>query len=103
LKEAKVLKQFVENEGSSLMFGIEEGTALNYFAQRGFYNIILVSAPSLKQAYFRGESTKRPVTPMFNFDEPVKSPIMDGFVKAPRSRLANPEEYRYRGCRRQRT
>jgi tetratricopeptide (TPR) repeat protein len=27
-----------------------------------------------------------------NTDEPVKSPIMDGFVKAPRSRLANPEE-----------
>jgi len=28
----------------------------------------------------------------FKIDEPVKSPISDGFVKSPRSRLANPEE-----------
>jgi PAS domain S-box-containing protein len=38
-----------------------------------------------------------------NLDEFVKSRISDGFVKNSRSRLANPEEYRYRGCRRQRT
>jgi hypothetical protein len=27
-----------------------------------------------------------------NSDEPVKKPILDGFEKTPRSRLANPEE-----------
>jgi hypothetical protein len=36
-----------------------------------------------------------------NFDKFVRSRISDGFVKSPRSRLANAEEYRYRGCRRQ--
>lgn len=67
LKEAKMLRKFVENEGSALQFGLKEGTALNFFIRRGFYNINLIPAPSLKDAYFRGESTKRQVSPMFNF------------------------------------
>jgi hypothetical protein len=36
-------------------------------------------------------------------DELVKNRIIDGVVKSSRSRLANPEEYRYRGFCRQRT
>ncbi len=74
LKEAMVLKQFVENEASTLMFGIEEGTAFDFFDHRGFYNINLVSAPSLKQAYFKGESTKRQVSSMFNFVKALVAP-----------------------------
>jgi len=67
LKEARVLRQFVENEGSTLKFGIEQKNAQDFFIQRGFYNINLVPAPSLKQTYFRGESTKRQVSSMFHF------------------------------------
>lgn len=74
LKEARVLRQFVKNEGSDLMFGIEKGTALDFFVNRGFYNINLVPAPSLKKAYFRGESTKRQVSPMFNFVKAFVAP-----------------------------
>jgi len=74
LKEARVLKQFVENEGSTLMFGIEEGTALDFFVHRGFYNINLVPAPSLRQTYFRGESTKRQVSSIFNFIKAFVAP-----------------------------
>lgn len=74
LKEARVLRQFVKNEGSGLMFGIEEGTAIDFFVNRGFYNINLVPAPSLKKAYFRGESTKRYVSSMFNFVKAFVAP-----------------------------
>jgi methyltransferase (TIGR00027 family) len=74
LKEARVLRQFVENEGSTLKFGIKEGTAQNFFIHRGFYNINIVPAPSLKQAYFRGDSTKRPVSSMFYFVKAAVAP-----------------------------
>jgi hypothetical protein len=33
-----------------------------------------------------------------NLDGLAKSPISGGFVRSSRSRLANSEEYRYRGC-----
>ena len=67
LKEARALRHFVEGEGSALMFGIDDGAAHEFFARRNFYNINLIPAPALKQAYFKGESTKRQVSPMFNF------------------------------------
>ena len=74
LKEARVLRQFVKNEGSALMFGLEAGRALEFFAGHGFYNINLVPAPALKPAYFKGESRDREVSAMFHFVKAFVSP-----------------------------
>ena len=67
LKEAITLKQFVENAGSKLMFGLAPETVFDFFTQRGFHKLELVSPSSCKALYFKGESVKRSVSPMFNF------------------------------------
>jgi methyltransferase (TIGR00027 family) len=67
LKEALVLRQFVENEGAPLQFGIEEHKVKAFFEDRGFKNIKTVTAPSCKTEYFNSDDCDRAVSPMFNF------------------------------------
>jgi methyltransferase (TIGR00027 family) len=74
LPEAMALKQFVENAGSGLMFGLAPGTEADFFERRGFHQVKTVSAVSCKDRYFRGESAKRAVSPMFNFLTAVVAP-----------------------------
>ncbi|THB69789.1 MAG: class I SAM-dependent methyltransferase [Desulfovibrio sp.] len=67
LPEAQNLKRFVEQEGSSLMFGVNEPELEGFFAQRGFRDVRAVSAVSCKEKYFRGQSRDMPVSTMFTF------------------------------------
>jgi len=67
LKEAQVLRQFVESEGASLQFGIKEGEIEPFFKQRGFHTITRVTSASCKEKYFKNASCDRAVSPMFNF------------------------------------
>lgn len=67
LKEAQVLRAFVESEGAPLQFGIPEETAEAFFQQRGFGEATRVTAPACKETYFRGDSRQRSVSSMFNF------------------------------------
>ena len=67
LKEAQVLRQFVESEGSPLQFGIEEGKIEEFFKERGFQVVKNVTSASCKEKYFRNASCDRTVSPMFNF------------------------------------
>ena len=67
LKEAQVLRQFVESEGSRLQFGIQSGEAEAFFKARGFDRVTCVTAASCKERFFINESRKRHVSPMFNF------------------------------------
>jgi O-methyltransferase involved in polyketide biosynthesis len=72
LKEAIVLRQFVENEGSSLKFGIQAGKGEEFFKQRGFREVCCVSATTLKDKFFTNDSRNRTVSPMFNFVHAMK-------------------------------
>lgn len=67
LAEAKALKQFVEAEGSALMFGLEAGNEAAFFEARGFNRVRLVSTAECRERYFTGDSRDRTVSPMFNF------------------------------------
>lgn len=67
LTEAKVLRQFVESEGASLKFGIEPGKGEAFFKQFGFRQVHCAPAPAYKDRFFKNESSKRTVSPMFNF------------------------------------
>ncbi len=67
LKEARVLKQFVEEEGSSLMFGIEESEMGAFFESRGFHPVTTVTTEECKEKFFRGASKSRAVSEMFTF------------------------------------
>jgi methyltransferase (TIGR00027 family) len=67
LKEAIVLRQFVENEGSSLKFGIQAGKGEKFFKQCGFRHVYCVSATACKDKFFTNDSRNRTVSPMFNF------------------------------------
>ncbi len=67
LREAEVLKNFVEEAGSSLMFGLDPENVHDFFTKRGFHNLEVISAPSLKPVYFKDKGFERDVSPMFNF------------------------------------
>ena len=67
LKEAQVLRQFVENEGAPLQFGIEESKVEAFFKERGFQAVTNVTSASCKGKYFKDASCDRNVSPMFNF------------------------------------
>ena len=67
LKEAQVLRQFVQNEGAPLQFGIQEGKIEEFFMARGFQTVSNVTSASCKEKYFRNVSCERTVSPMFNF------------------------------------
>ena len=67
LKEAQVLRQFVEAEGAPLQFGIEEGKLEEFFQARGFDSVKNVTSASCKAQYFKSASCDRMVSPMFNF------------------------------------
>lgn len=67
LKEAQVLRQFVENEGSRLQFGIQSGEEEAFFIARGFDQVTCVTSASCKERFFTNESRKRTVSPMFKF------------------------------------
>lgn len=66
-QEAQALRKFVETEGSPLQFGIREQEVEGFFSDRGFSNIIRVSAVSCKEKYFSGASRGRTVSPILNF------------------------------------
>jgi len=72
LKEAIVLRQFVENEGSSLKFGIQAGKGEEFFKQRGFRQVSCASATTLKDKFFTNDSRNRTVSAMFNFVHAMK-------------------------------
>ena len=67
LKEAQVLRQFVESEGAPLQFGIKEGKIEEFFKERGFHAVTNVTAAACKDQYFKNASCDRTVSPMFNF------------------------------------
>jgi methyltransferase (TIGR00027 family) len=67
LKEAQVLRQFVEGEGAPLLFGIEEGKTEEFFEERGFSTVAGMTAAACKESYFKNASRDRTVSPMFNF------------------------------------
>lgn len=67
LREALVLRQFVETEGAGLLFGIPAGGAEAFFKDRGFAQANCVTAAACKGKYFRNDSHKRVVSAMFNF------------------------------------
>jgi O-methyltransferase involved in polyketide biosynthesis len=67
LKEAQVLRQFVENEGAPLQFGIEEGKIEDFFKERGFHIVESVTSAACKGKYFKDASCERNVSAMFNF------------------------------------
>lgn len=67
LKEAGVLRQFVETEGSPLQFGIKEGKIDEFFKVRGFHDVTNVTSASCKEKYFKNTSSNRTVSSMFNF------------------------------------
>lgn len=66
LKEAQTLKNFVENEGSALMFGISEEKAEDFFKKRGFDKATRTTTQWCKERYFSGASHDRLVSSMFN-------------------------------------
>ena len=67
LKEAQVLRQFVENEGAQLQFGIEESKVEAFFKKKGFQAVTNVTTASCKEKYFKNDVSDRAVSPMFNF------------------------------------
>jgi methyltransferase (TIGR00027 family) len=67
LKEAQVLRQFVQNEGSSLLFGIDEEDIEDFFSRRGFEQVESISTAECKEKYFLNASRERKVSSMFNF------------------------------------
>ena len=67
LKEAQVLRQFVQSEGAPLRFGIKEGELEEFFKERGFQAVTNVTSASCKAKYFKNASHDRHVSPMFNF------------------------------------
>ena len=67
LPEARMLKQFVENEGAVLQFGIGEEKEEAFFKSRGFSRVSRVSTAWCKDKYFKGPSRERTVSPMFTF------------------------------------
>ena len=67
LKEAQVLRQFVENEGARLQFGIEESIVEAFFKERGFQVVRTVTTASCKEKFFKNDACDRAVSPMFNF------------------------------------
>jgi O-methyltransferase involved in polyketide biosynthesis len=77
LKEAQVLKSFVEKEGAPLQFGIPAGTIEAFFQERGFGQVRCVDASWCKQRYFTGASRDRCVTPMFHFVYAAVGPAGD--------------------------
>jgi len=73
LPEARALRQFVEDEGSALQFGLPEGRVKAFFSQRGFDRLTRISAPDCKAKYFSGASRQRAVSAMFNFVQAFKN------------------------------
>jgi len=71
LKETQVLRKFVESEGSSLQFGIEEGKIEEFFIQRGFHQVTNVATAECKEKYFSNDSRNRSVSSIFNFVKAV--------------------------------
>ena len=67
LPEAQVLRQFVENEGAPLQFGINRDKVTEFFKQRGFSDVILETAIDCKRKFFPEADQDRSVSPMFNF------------------------------------
>jgi len=67
LKEARMLRKFVESEGSPLRFGIPDGTVETFFKQRGFNAVIRTTPEQCKRTYFSSASLDRNVSPMFQF------------------------------------
>jgi len=67
LKEAQVLRSFVESEGAALQFGIPHGTVKAFFQQRGFNTVTRTTPEQCKQSYFKAASQNRKVSPMFQF------------------------------------
>ncbi|MCP4718773.1 MAG: hypothetical protein GY860_04875 [Desulfobacteraceae bacterium] len=74
LKEAIALKQFVEHTGSRLMFSLEPEAVSDFFTQRGYHKLELVSTVTCKELYFKGKSSKRAVSPMLNFITAIVAP-----------------------------
>jgi methyltransferase (TIGR00027 family) len=67
LREAQVLRQFVESEGAPLQFGIRVDDIADFFKQSGFSEARLESASNCKQKFFPEASQDRKVSPMFHF------------------------------------
>jgi methyltransferase (TIGR00027 family) len=74
LKEAQVLRQFVESEGAPLLFGIKDGDIEAFFEKRGFHRVTNVTPAACKEKYFKGASRERKVSPMFNFVHATVAP-----------------------------
>ncbi|MCP4694483.1 MAG: class I SAM-dependent methyltransferase [Desulfobacterales bacterium] len=71
LTEAVNLKKYVEEKGEPLQFGIPDGGAKKFLAQRGFQDVEIVTSDQYKKAYFKGVNADRPVSSIFIFARAV--------------------------------
>jgi methyltransferase (TIGR00027 family) len=65
------MKEFAENAGELLQFGIEKGEVEIFLAQRGFSKIHNVTSDDYKRVYFHGINEGRPVCSLLYFAHAV--------------------------------
>lgn len=63
----KNIQDFVKQAGEPLLFGIEEGTAETFLADRGFSRIKNVTSEDYKKAYFHGSNEDKAVSSAMAF------------------------------------
>lgn len=63
-REATMWRKSVKRLGEGLFFGIEEGAIEAFLSQRGFAMVRNANHEFLKQSYFSGVNTTRPITPI---------------------------------------
>ncbi len=67
LEAAKNIRNFVDQQGEPLQFGIEEGTVEAFLAKRGFSRIRNVTSENYKKLYFQGVNKDRAVCSLLSF------------------------------------
>ncbi len=64
---AKNIRNYVAMQGEPLLFGINEGEAETFLAQRGFSRIQNITGEDLKRMYFQGQNKDRAVSSLLYF------------------------------------
>ena len=54
-------------KGEPFKFGIDIDQLINFLTPLGFHDITVVTAQQSKDLYFKGNSSTRPVSPLFSF------------------------------------
>ena len=63
----KNMRDFAAQQGEPFQFGIEEGTAEAFLAERGFFQVQNVTSGDYKKAYFHGVNKDRTVCSLLSF------------------------------------